>query len=298
MNGTPYIAPRVSEVEFPLLSIDNLINRLERSVPSDVIYLTRKTDKMLTDLWSIPQRESRGTNECYIPSDLFHTHTIPLMDCKIIVDETKDVADGAITEARVKIYPEYTELLKSAPDGTSVMVGVVQYIVPDGYVALPIIMSPDREELGFTVIGYINKHGKTLLTEKASTATQIMWLCLATWYGIQIALLHPVVRDIFNNPGRSVVEKEKTKKPKSKKNRKPTPVKYVKRHFINSTEFEKLVYGESGSKPYKRKALIWYVIGHWRTYKNGKRVFVQPHWKGALRDTKLTQSREREIVLN
>ena len=297
MHNDPYLAPRVEVVDAPIISIDNHLNRLERSVPSDVIYLTHKTDKMLTDLWSLPQRKSRGTDECYIPSDLFHTNTIPLEDCKIIIDETHDFPEGVIVEVRVKIYPDYTELLKSASDGTSVMVGIIQYIMPDGYVAAPIVTSPHLDQLGFSNIGYINKNGKTVLSDKVAAANDVMWLCLATWYGIQIALLHPVVRDVFRNPARSIIKKAPDKL-KSKKHRKQTSVKYVKKHIIDQNEFQKLVYGESSSNSYQRKALIWYVIGHWRTYKNGKRVFVQPHWKGALRDTKLTQSRAREIVLN
>ena len=51
----------------------------------------------------------------------------------------------------------------------------------------------------------------------------------------------------------------------------------------------------SGKKN-KRHALLWHVIGHWRTYKSGKKVFVQPYWKGALREVKnMEEAREREI---
>lgn len=275
----------------------NLLNRLERSIPSDVIYLTHKSDKMLTDLWSIPQSKSTGCKQVYVPSDLFQVGTVPLLDCKIIIDETNDLVDGLITTVRVKIFPEYQDWLKNAPDDVDVLVGVVSLDVPKGYVALPLCMSQSEEKLGFIGEGLIMIDGKAEISSKASVAMDVMWQCLTTWYGIQIALLHPVVHNIFRNPGRSAVEKS-SRKQKSKKHRKSSPVKYVKKHIINQNELQNLVYGESGSKTYQRKALVWYVIGHWRTYKNGKRVFVQPHWKGALRDTNLTQSREREIVLN
>ena len=35
----------------------------------------------------------------------------------------------------------------------------------------------------------------------------------------------------------------------------------------------------SGNK-YERHADVWYVKGHYRNYKNGNQVFIQPHLKG------------------
>jgi hypothetical protein len=50
-----------------------------------------------------------------------------------------------------------------------------------------------------------------------------------------------------------------------------------------------------------RKSMIWYVTGHWREYKSGKRIFIQGYWKGALRHSKddvipNLEPRERELV--
>ena len=50
-------------------------------------------------------------------------------------------------------------------------------------------------------------------------------------------------------------------------------------------------------REYERHTLVWYVIGHWRNYGSGKRVFIQPYWKGALRNLKMSlDGRDREIV--
>jgi len=115
---------------------------------------------------------------------------------------------------------------------------------------------------------------------------------LETWYGIQIALLHPTVKEVFRNPRTAILKDSKTDK-KRKKNK----VRYIKEHIINAEELDKLIYGESDKRTIKRHALVWYVIGHWRTLKNGNTIFVKPYWKGALRELKKPMpERERVIV--
>jgi hypothetical protein len=43
--------------------------------------------------------------------------------------------------------------------------------------------------------------------------------------------------------------------------------------------------------------MLWWVIGHWREYKNGKRVFIKGYWKGPGRYSKISpQERERIVV--
>jgi len=76
-------------------------------------------------------------------------------------------------------------------------------------------------------------------------------------------------------------------------------VKYVKQHIINSTELDSLIYGKNKSDKanINRNVLVWYVVGHWRQIKNGKKIFVKPHWKGLLREIKMAlPEREREIA--
>lgn len=274
----------------------DLVKILARSVPTDVIRLTHASDKALTDLWSIPQQKSTGNETVWIPSDLFHVGTIPLMDCKIIVDETSEPGGGEVTEFRVKILPDYHDLLVNSNE--DVVIGAIQLYAPGGHITVPLYTRHGKESLGISSTGWITKGGVTVESTAVMQFNYFAWLCMTTWYGVQIALLHPTVRDIFTHPTRSAMTTDSHKLNKSKKHHKPTPVKYVKKHVINSIVLENLLYGDSNSRSYQRKALIWYVIGHWRTYKDGRRVFVQPHWKGALKDKALANSREREIIFN
>ena len=41
----------------------------------------------------------------------------------------------------------------------------------------------------------------------------------------------------------------------------------------------------------------WYVIGHYRHYKNGKTGWVNGYWKGALRETKKSFDEGRQRIL-
>ena len=71
--------------------------------------------------------------------------------------------------------------------------------------------------------------------------------------------------------------------------------RYVRHHYIKTDELETAIYGKHSIN---RKALIWYVTGHWREYrKTGKKIFIQPYWKGALREAKQAKPRNREIIL-
>lgn len=277
---------------------------MERSAPTDVIHLTHEVDLMLADLWVPSQDRSRNYRTCTnIPADLILSGIIPLLDCKIVVTESESYSIGF----RVRIFSEYGEVLNLAKEKgiERTVIGVLQIDDPwyDACSIIPLIIEKNSTIINWLAKGWAEKNNRTneihrsVGNKRTEYLNQIAFMALGTWYGVQIALLHPVVRNIFNNPARTPV-KIASKKLNSKKHRKQAPVKYVKKHIVNQNELQKLIYDKSGSKSYQRKALIWYVIGHWRTYKNGKRVFVQPHWKGALRDTKLPQSREREIILN
>ena len=83
-------------------------------------------------------------------------------------------------------------------------------------------------------------------------------------------------------------------------------VKYIKVHYLEPQELDKALYGECDEsenanglkRATKRRALVWYVIGHWRTRGNGKKIFVRPYWKGALREIKKAiPERGREIII-
>lgn len=131
---------------------------------------------------------------------------------------------------------------------------------------------------------------------------------LHIWYGCQIAMLHPATITVFQKP--KIQKRSREERLKTHKRNGKTSVKYVKKHIISAGDIENSliraanhmeVYEEDGEsdvkRQYVRHALLWRVIGHFRTYKTGKRVFVKPYWKGVLKDfqVKGVEANHREI---
>jgi hypothetical protein len=274
----------------------NLLENIRRSRPSDSITLTSKQDKLLIDLWEDTGNKPKG--RVFIPSDLFFTNTIPLLDCKIIVDE-RDIG-GIECKSRVVIFQDYEERIRQSGENDITNVGAVVFPMETktavyGAITCPLYVVRGFDSILFGKFGWIGLQPelREFWKKRVSleTVSKMFGSMMETWYGIQIALLHPKVREVFAHPK---TEKEEGENRPSKKKRKRA-VRYIKKHIVGTEELETKIYGESKKK---RHALVWYVIGHWRTYKNGTKVFVRPYWKGELRELKMNlEDREREIAI-
>ena len=267
-----------------------LLQNISKSRPANLIQLDKKSDDAVIALWREANQNAAG-----IPSDLFFSGHIPLPDCKVHVDD----GDGNIIKFRVVIFPDYQKLVEETDENNSVRIGAVLYEIRDGdcmILSLEVLRGHDWI-ITETLLGYkgIPNYARDYFHEHLNTAQ--VWTsigeCLSTWYGIQIALLHPLVKDIFLNPV-TVIDESANKKPSKGKKGKKRPLRYIKRHIINAEELKNRIHGGSN---FQRHTLVWYVMGHWRRYATGKKVFINPYWKGALRDLKNSEIREREIVL-
>lgn len=177
-----------------------------------------------------------------------------------------------------------------------------------GHVTIP-GSGPKGVELNNPTV-FINKSADEVIIDGLNSRRSIkldgwslvddLYDALKIWYSTQICLLHPVVKEVFTKgKNKTIVQPQKPVKKGKKK--KPTKIKYVKIHTLKSDDFDEFFNKPDNTtdRNYNRTALIWYVTGHWRTYKNtGKRVFIEGYWKGALRDTKKVEPRKRELVLS
>lgn len=293
VNGTTPKNSALHDVNVKVLSderCDEVWSHIKASHPSDVIKLTGAEDSQLIGLWE------KSVEDVTIPSDLFFAGTIPLMDCRIVVDETECCGDGKVVSYRVVIFPDYAKQIRTAEANGPVNVGaVLTDPVHGAYSFIPFYVVKGVDSLMFSGIGY---HGlpkeyvkRAEETVSMQSVAQMAISFLETWYGIQIALLHPVVREVFRHPRTAPDTTDSGVQRGKRKNR----VKYVKVHVINSDALNTAMYGES--KSYIRRALVWYVIGHWRACADGRKTFVKPFWKGPLRELKKTlENRERVIV--
>jgi len=272
---------------------DELWKQISKSHPSDIIKLDRESDSKIIHLWEDCNPAFVTTSGVTIPSDLFFAETIPLKDVRIVVDERKH-PDGVVTSYRVVIFDDYAERVKLADENTPQMVGAtIEYIGNEPKIIYPINILKGVDIVLGGALGHRNltPEAKTRFEDlpEADVGQHAVSL-LETWYGIQIALLHPVVKDVFRRP-RTIVDRDYRHKGKGRKRK----VKYIKQHVINATAIDIALDG--GSPGITRRTLAWYVIGHWRTYPDGRKVFIKPYWKGALRDLRRNfTEREREIA--
>jgi len=276
---------------------------INKSKATDEIHLTRESDKMLIDIWT---DSSNVTTHVQIPSDILFAGTVPLLDCIINIDERNYsdslmLAPGQMCKYRVAINSDYNDIVSySISTRREQVIGyVIRYNI-DGQFISPIYILAGNNHLSFPErLGYKNMSDETKSAYKEFyTHTYVLANCiypiLVTWYGLQISLLHPLTKIIYEKPSRVKLNLNAKTGKSTKKNK----VKYIKSHTIKSDEFATLIYGEGSSdNKINRKALVWYVIGHWRKLKNGKTVFVSPHYKGTMKNVKTAVDlREREIA--
>lgn len=104
------------------------------------------------------------------------------------------------------------------------------------------------------------------------------------WLIIQLSLIHPEINKIITNKKHeqnSNFDEVKTynKSPVKK-------IKAIKNKYINYTINENTI---KEVKEISRHTNVWFVSGHYRRYKNGKTIFIQPYWKGPLKDIKMPE---------
>lgn len=259
--------------------------------PSDSIYLKGKDDIELCTLW----KKCCSIGQGRIPSDIFFAGNIPLLDCDITVDEQDiDKINGQVCSYRVVIFSDYKERLAEVHDD-AVYVGAIVLKTGSRTVFIPISVCEGVDTIMLGNCGWHNyPASQRQLYARQVTQMDIVsmgYAFLSTWYGIQIALLHPTVKDVFRHP-----KTEKVYDGNASKNGKRKRItRYIRKHTINAADIEAAMYGTE--REFTRHILVWYVIGHWRHYADGRKVFIQPYWKGALRELKMNlDDRERQIV--
>ena len=262
------------------------LNHISKSRPANLILLDDET--AMVDLWRVSNQKATG-----VPSDLFFSGSIPLPDCRIQYTN----GEGMKMQFRTVIFSDYQDRIRSAAEDSAVQVGVIIYEINETASMIFSVEVLRGHDWLMTIPSFGYKGLPAVIRETISQNLSTAE-CFAEfaqfagiWYGVQIALLHPLVKDIFLNP--ATVVDTSAKKKASGKGRK-RPLRYIKKHIINAEEMKSRIHGGSN---FQRHALVWYVMGHWRRYANGKKIFIQSYWKGALRDLKNGEIREREIVL-
>lgn len=274
---------------------DEVWHDICQSRPTDRIYFKSKDDEAICNFWkqfcSKEMLDNGG-----IPSDLFFSGNVSLLDCEITVDE-RDKPFGQICTYRVVIYPDYIERIKKCGD-EPVDVGAVVVEFGGVNVFLPILVFTGVDQTFMGSCGLTGNQNPEFLRRMGSVSMQefasVGYSCMATWYGIQLALLHPTVKDVFAHPKTDPVMETRPRNGGKKRR----VVRYIKKHVITAEELTQAEQRPVHSSGITRHTLIWYVIGHWRHYSDGKKVFIKPYWKGEMRHLRMDlDGREREIII-
>lgn len=265
---------------------------ISSSNPSDYFVLTEREKNSLSELFGISQG---GFVE--VPSDIFFSKTVPMLDCIIYKPETH-------SKDRVIVIENYKENIDEAlkrGKKTALLVAIIvcnwQSLDQVSFF-FPVFVWAGNDKAYFTWAGPTRGRDEPEYDNDKYFAENYSILrgnagdTMCTWYCIQLALLHPTVKNVFSNPGTVKLETCAT----SKRKRKRT-AKYVKMHVLTADKIDAAI-SKGPSRTINRKCMAWYVIGHWRHYKDGREIFIQPYWKGALRDLRRNadgDSRQRII---
>jgi len=121
----------------------------------------------------------------------------------------------------------------------------------------------------------------------------ITFINILTLYAIPI-LKNVVVRDDITSLDITTTRKSKKKSNKPYDPNKPRVLKLIRNVYINENTIERFKRSE-----FTRHIDAWYVMGHWRQYKSGKRVWVKGYWKGENKDKKNSElKRMREVSID
>ena len=243
---------------------DDVKEELEKIVASTIIRLTKDDQQRLGKFF-------KSLNLDLIPSDIIESNTVPIANLAIEFDQRESITDKHST-VRFDVFVLDRERF-SNDDAV-----VISSYSDDMKYRQCILLS--------VVNGTITSQFMDLEDQKNQEVLITIYRVLLLWYCIQVMLLNPALKEVFRRSGiMSDKDREESKDYKKR------PLYYQKVKTINQREFDEVV-----KRNIVRKTLIWYVIGHWRTYKDGRRIFIQPYWKGALRETRATDTPRERVI--
>lgn len=247
--------------------IDGIKREMKESSPSDEILLNDNAVIELVNFYDKMTGSSEGHS-----ADIIWGNTVPLEDLIL--------TNPAGQKVRICIFRDVMNNLKYLDDEEPVCVGALEEYGTHSYIPIAVQKGIDRIALTGEIL-LPNGKVSQLRHPKA------IFPLLGIWYAVQLALLHPQMRNIFANPIKAkVYEREKVD------GKRKRVVRYIKRHIIDPENVAHTM------REFHRHCLAWYVVGHWRHYKNGQAIFIKPFWKGQMRKAKHNfDDRERVVAL-
>ena len=232
-----------------------------------------------------------------IPADIFLDATIPIYDFVLNYEHTNDERFKLNPIYRFIVFKGFENQLYKSDDENFVCVGMIvaSFEIDSKTAEIANPFSIDKNNLAIKNESFIccreitpNKLNK-LPSSQFNFLIDSFKSVLIDWYGIQNALLNPVTVEQIRNRQKKFKDVSETVEYHYRKNNK---VAYIKSIPIFMDD---LNVGEK--RKYEIQADKWGVLGHWRTYANGKKTWINPYEKGPKRGQKSEKSEQRERII-
>lgn len=255
---------------------------LSVSSPSDYIVYDKETYNAFNNYLIKSLEIKRDIFYQQIPNDIFVAKTIPLPD---VVFKSSFGNEGS-SDIHIRCVYAQDKLIIA--------------IFRKGELGSAVIAKQDSDSTyaldGANIyIEDLNFYDKIIQDYKI----EVRWVTLgvathifAHWYALQIMMLNPVIKErLFEKDRKEKLHVSSDYILGSEINTsKKRKAKYVKYKRITNTIIHSDILR-------KKHVLCWYVIGHYRHYKNGTKSWVNGYWKGPLRELQknLDDGRERLV---
>lgn len=261
-------------------------------------------------------------NAAHLPADIVISDTVPIKNIDIDLNEQGNIATHRILMFDKKDwiplnYDGHDVVANDILNNASFDVSSMAIV---GAVVIFIDKNDKTKDKSVTIpIIYVTREGSTVLAIEATDSyiqfanrfipfgtdreadlrmykgCELAVISLNIWYAIEVSLLNPLID--YRTVKNQVVERAKTRNGKKKHG--SQKIKYYKTIYIEGESLDQFFEEQKNEKgEIHRHCLMWYVTGHWRQYKDGKRIFIQGYWKGEGRFSGIeAQTRDRELVL-
>lgn len=297
---------KVSVAEIQETYKHTLSKRLGSSAASDFFPIDERSNQWLRLYWE-------AGNDIEIPSDLFFEKIIPLTDIAIAL---RKGSGGYAYTCRILVFDDVIKgiVVEDVRPGEVLEVGAMRMFLWDKAVSpsritltVPILIVKGNSSVVIPmrdIEAELISYHRDYATEDAIKRVSDAYVSfMKSWYGLQVALLNPVIKEVVTTNKRAYVDpcfRECSKKDYDEdavRNSRPR-YRYMRKIIINPEK----AYSQSGSneeRAFTRRTRIWRVCGHWRERK-GNIQFVSSYWKGPDKDmaNRLIEERERDALLS
>ena len=256
---------------------DDMLSALDicGDMPTDRVCIPQECLDDLKMLWL---KDDTSDYAKFVPADIIFAKKISVLDMEIVID---DNPNSLIQPMRVTISEDYQDLLDKYSDKDGIVtIGCLSVPIEGsdktGFVfSLGVIPGFDCICIDMEPVMYGLQQSSSCdffenFRPHEGGMLRVCTILMQYWYTLQLSMIHPVMKHLYEQK-----RKIKDRRKYMLGNKCEKLVRHMNCINVNADKIEGLYdlanFDKSSSS---------YVVGHWRTYKSGKKSFVSPYWKG------------------